>query len=76
MKRAIVTVTKTLLETILFPEGTKVIELIPEDRRYNVRDGVEIIVEHEDFIDTAEGSLYPMVTVVAKDSKIKCWGTD
>ena len=76
MKRAVVPVTKMFLEQILFPEGTKIIELIPEDRRYNMQGIVEFIVEHEDCIDTAEGNIYPIATAVVEDNKIKCWEVD
>ena len=67
MKRAIVKITKRALEDFLpFPKGTKIIEIIPDDRRTYQMHTVEFVVEHDDFYELREGEVMPYVNLTLK----------
>ena len=77
MKRAIVRVSEKLLQELLFPNGTKIIRVLPDpakDIRYFVpgEGTIEIVVEHKNLPIVAEGDMYPYVSVEF-DGKIKKW---
>jgi hypothetical protein len=72
MRRAIVKITKEVLEEFLpLPKGTKIVGIIPDDRRTYRSQTVEFIVEHEDFFELSEGEIMPDVKVEVTDDGCK-----
>ena len=54
---------------IPFPQGTKLIEVLPSDRRCSGAIFAEFIVEHDDFGEVAEGNMYPERTFTVSGSE-------
>lgn len=62
IKRAIVRVSKRLLEDALpLPKGTRIVEILPDEREYYLGFHVDLIIEHEDLNDVFEGEKLPRV---------------
>jgi len=64
VKRAIIRLTKQVLEDFLpLPDHTRIIEVLPDDRRNFHQQTVEIAVEHDDLPEVREGELMMVVGV-------------
>jgi hypothetical protein len=72
MKRAIVKITKEALEDFIpFPKGTKIVDVLLEDRHIFCSGQVEFVVEHVDFYELREGEVMPYVNCVLTGDESK-----